>query len=218
MPRLLAIADEVCDTLYGEGLLETRPDVVVSCGDLPFEYLEYIVTMVNVPLLYVPGNHDPEIKERSSEEALAPAFLTAAHHDFPGPSGCVNIDGRVADAAGLRIAGLGGSIRYSRGPNQYTQREMKRRAIRLELRCRTRALRDRKRVDVLLSHVPPSGLVEEDDPAHQGAHALHRLIRAVSPSVLLYGHVHPYGMETPVRHVGGTRVVNAVGYSVLDVP
>jgi len=33
-------------------------ELVLSCGDLPYYYLEYIVSMLNVPLLYVHGNHD----------------------------------------------------------------------------------------------------------------------------------------------------------------
>ncbi len=32
-------------------------ELIVSCGDLPSHYLEYIVFHVNVPLYYVMGNH-----------------------------------------------------------------------------------------------------------------------------------------------------------------
>ena len=37
--RLLAIADEIADALWGHALEELRPDVIVACGDLPFDYL-----------------------------------------------------------------------------------------------------------------------------------------------------------------------------------
>ena len=33
-------------------------DVIISCGDLKKEYLEFLVTMTSKPVLYVPGNHD----------------------------------------------------------------------------------------------------------------------------------------------------------------
>ena len=46
----------------------------------------------------------------------------------PRPPGCPNVDGTVLDVAGLRIAGLGGCVRYRPGPNQYSQREYQRRA------------------------------------------------------------------------------------------
>lgn len=36
-------------------------DVVISCEDLCCEYLDYLVSMLNVPLLYVPGNHDNDL-------------------------------------------------------------------------------------------------------------------------------------------------------------
>ena len=59
MKRILAIADEVDDAMYTDKLARLRPDLVLSCGDLPFDYLEFIVSRLDVPLVYVPGNHDP---------------------------------------------------------------------------------------------------------------------------------------------------------------
>src|SRR5436305_2962644 len=100
MVRVLAVADEVTDALWGQALTDLRPDLIVSCGDLPFEYLENLVTRANVPLLYVPGNHDPDVRPAGGWEPLSPLSIP------PGPAGCVNVDGRVHDAAGLRVAGL----------------------------------------------------------------------------------------------------------------
>jgi len=40
MTRILAIADEVSEALYGGSLSDLKPKLVVSCGDLPFDYLE----------------------------------------------------------------------------------------------------------------------------------------------------------------------------------
>jgi len=53
--RILAIADEVDEGLYGDKLDRLDPHIVLSCGDLPFDYLEHIVSRLNVPLLYVPS-------------------------------------------------------------------------------------------------------------------------------------------------------------------
>ena len=57
--KILIVADEVTPRLDRPEVKDLRPDLVVSCGDLPFDYLEYLVTVLNVPLVYVPGNHDP---------------------------------------------------------------------------------------------------------------------------------------------------------------
>jgi Icc-related predicted phosphoesterase len=215
--RILAIADEVSPGLLGvEG---PPPDVVVSCGDLPWDELERIVDHLNVPLLFVPGNHDPALVPHVQQAVGAWPMPTATPdlQDPPGPRGCTNVDGRIEDVRGVRFAGLGGSIRYREGPNQYSQSEMARRARRLADRAMLRRLRDRRRVDVLLTHAPPRGLGDGDDPAHQGIDALHALVRRLQPRFLLHGHIHPYGIARPDRMLGETRVVNVVPFSTIEL-
>src|SRR5579864_689249 len=129
--RILAVADEVDEFLYGDRLPTPKPDLIVSCGDLPFDYLEFLVTRLAVPLLYVPGNHDPNVKP------IDTTFVALDHRvAIPGPEGCDNVDGRIVEVRGLRVAGLGGSLRYKDGPNQYTQWQMRRRALSLEFWAR----------------------------------------------------------------------------------
>ncbi|HEV8571526.1 MAG TPA: metallophosphoesterase [Actinomycetota bacterium] len=231
MTRILAVSDEVEEMLYGRTLGRLQPDLVVSCGDLPFDYLEYIVTVLSVPLLYVPGNHDPDLSIRLAEEReeFQPGLLIGSGDASgrlvvrslappPGPEGCVNVDGRVAEAAGLLVAGLGGSINYTDGPNRYTQGQMRRRALRLQARARLRRPLRRRAVDVLVTHSPPKGLGDEpDDPAHVGFAAFHALVRRLRPRLLLHGHVHPHGTPRPDRWLNETRVVNVVPYRVLEV-
>lgn len=215
--RILAIADEISPGLLGiEG---PRPDVVVSCGDLPWEELERIVDHLNVPLLFVPGNHDPALVARTTKSVgtWPMPIESPAMQDPPGPRGCTSVDGRIEDVGGLRFAGLGGSIRYREGPNQYTQAEMARRARRLADRAMLRRLRDRRRVDILLTHAPPRGLGDDDDPAHEGVEALHALVRRLKPRFLLHGHIHPYGVQRPDRVLGDTRIVNVVPFTTIEL-
>jgi predicted phosphodiesterase len=215
--RILAIADEVDAALYGDALQRLRPDLILSCGDLHAEYLENLVTRAGVPLLYVPGNHD-SYPGRAAEPLSAWPMPAAGVDEGPtGPQGCENVDGRVIEAAGLRVAGLGGSIRYKVGPNQYTQREMRWRALRLEARVRLgRALTGRG-VDVLVTHAPPLGTGDAPDPAHQGFAAFHRLVRELRPRLLLHGHVHPVQRRQPDRMLGTTSVVNVIPYRLLEI-
>lgn len=197
MSRILAVSDEVADVLLAEERLrEIEPDVVVSCGDLPFDYLEYIASVTRVPLTYVLGNHDPDDRK---------------------PRGCIPVDGRIADVRGLRIAGLGGSMRYSRGPHQFTEAEMLRRSRRLARRARLRRPRGRRVVDVLVTHSPPEGVGDASDRAHRGFQAFHRLVPALSPQVMLHGHIHLYGQGRVDRAIEDVPVLNAVGYRVVEV-
>lgn len=185
---------------------------MLSCGDLPFDYLEYLVSRLDVPLLYVPGNHDPSLKP--PDPNWMPLRVEV---EEPGPPGCINVDGRVVEERGLRIAGLGGSIRYRPGPNQYTQAEMRRRALSLELRVRLRTVRHGRKLDVLVTHAPPFGMAEATDPAHTGFAAFVRVVKSLHPVLLVHGHVHPYGRVVPERQVGATRVVNAVPWRLIEV-
>lgn len=206
--RILAVADEVAESLYGDTLDELRPDLILAAGDLPFDYLENLVSRTDVPLLYVPGNHDPQLKLGDSTfEGLSPKF------DGSGPPGCINVDGHIAEAAGFWIAGLGGSIRYNEGPNQYTQRQMRWRASKLE--WRTRLLR--RRIDILLTHAPPAGLGDGGDPVHAGFGAFNRLVLKLRPRMHIHGHVRTFGPKKDDLHAGDTVIVNAIPYRLLEL-
>lgn len=221
MTRLLAVADEVNISLYSARVVRLRPDLIVACGDLPFDYLEYLVTMLNVPLLFVPGNHDPDLKTKPGgidpEDFTRPFSFSRMRREPAGPAGCINADARVFDSAGLRIAGLGGSMRYKPGPNQYTERQMRRRSLWLEARVAWRRARDRKPVDVLATHAPSLGVGDGDDPPHRGFACFHHLVRTLSPRVHIHGHVHPYGRVVPRHRIGNTEVVNVVGHTIIEV-
>lgn len=201
--KILAISDTAEPVLYGSDLSSYSAGVeaVVSCGDLPFEYLEYVVTFSGAPLYYVRGNHDP------AEDAKA-------------PEGCEPLDGRIVDVGSLTLAGLSGSRWYSGGPNQYTEKAMRRRAFTLSARIALGAIRGRGRPDVFVSHAPPRGLGDREDPAHEGFEAFLPLIDRYEPPLWLHGHVHLYGPEAGSRRVtrrGATRVVNVYGHQFLTV-
>jgi Icc-related predicted phosphoesterase len=189
-----------------------RPDLVLGCGDLPFDYLEYLVSRLDVPLLYVPGNHDGSLRPIDTT-------FTPLRTESPvlGPLGCTNVDGRLVEASGLRIAGLGGSIRYKEGPNQYTQGQMGRRALRLEVRIRLKRVSHGRKLDILMTHAPPFGLAEAKDSAHVGFVAFLRLIRHFQPALAFHGHVHAYGRVMPERRLGATRVINVVPWRVIEI-
>ncbi len=190
---MLAVADE--EVLGFESRLrDLDVDLVLGAGDLPWSYLEQIVRVLDVPAAFVPGNHDPDTGTVKKA----------------GPEGFVDVDGRVADVGGLRVAGLGGCVRYKPGPHQYTQDEYTRRGHQLTSRAGGP-------VDVLLTHAPPLGLGDEPDAPHQGIAALHDVLKLLRPRWHLHGHVHPHGMRKPDRQVAGTTIRNVIPWRVLNV-
>src|SRR5947208_12256294 len=112
MVRVLAVSDEVDDALVADPTAVRGAQLIVACGDLPFEYLEHLMNALDVPLVFVPGNHDPDLGgyRQGRRGLMLRAGLPA---EPPWPCGAVNADGRVVDVAGLRLAGLGGSLRYT---------------------------------------------------------------------------------------------------------
>ena len=216
MVRVLAVADEVSDALWGPKAAALAPDLVLAAGDLPWDYLEFLASTTNRPVVFVPGNHDPALPPARAHRSGQ--FLRAGMPcEAPGPAGCLNADGTVLDAGGLRIAGLGGCVRYRPGPHQYTQAQYRRRAARLLRRAGRLQRRAPGPVDVLLTHAPPRGLGDGDDRPHVGVEALHGVLERLSPRWHLHGHIHPYGFPRPDRRVGGTTLRNVIPYRVLEI-
>jgi len=201
--KILCISDRVESMLHGPNLTSYARDVqaVISCGDLPFDYLEYIVTFLGVPVYYVLGNHDPG----------------PDGPEYPG--GCTPLDGRVVETEGGEVlAGLSGSPLYSGGPNQYTERQMRRRARALSARVRCRDLVGRPKPRVFVTHSPPFGLGDGEDVAHVGFESFVDLIDRHQPPLWLHGHVHLYGPnQERVAQKGATKIVNVYGHRIIGV-
>ena len=196
--NILTISDEECPALwdyYVPGRL-SRYDLILSCGDLNANYLSFLVTMARCPLLYVHGNHD-------------------TRYGIYPPEGCDCIEDRIVEFNGLRILGLGGCRKYHPGPHQYTEAEMRRRIRKLRL-----ALMRAGGVDIVVTHAPPRGLGDGEDPAHWGFQALVELLDKYHPRFLIHGHVHmSYGAKTPrVREYGDTTLINACERYELEIP
>jgi calcineurin-like phosphoesterase family protein len=215
MPRVLAVADEVVPQLWTDLRDRMRVDLVLAAGDLPFDYLAHLSSTLDRPCVFVPGNHDPDLTGYRNVRGLWTRAGMPAR--WPGPAGGMNVDGDVLDIAGLRIAGLGGSIRYTAGPNQWTERQQARRVRRVARQAAWRRLRDGRWVDVLLCHSPPLHCGDREDPPHRGFDCLHGAVRRMRPAMLLHGHIHPHGESTPDRQLGHTLVRNIVGYQILEI-
>ncbi|MPZ67912.1 MAG: metallophosphoesterase [Actinobacteria bacterium] len=213
MTRVLAISDEVLGEGYRKMFGDLDVDLVVSCGDLPHDYLEDVMNELMVPLVWVPGNHDRTLPKNIDDRF---EFAPVLAQPDPVYSCGIPADGRIVEVAGLRIAGLGGSPRYNNGPFQYTESQMRWRSLKLEIKARLAALRGRP-VDLLIAHAPARGWGDDDDKAHRGFQSFRRLVRAIRPRFFVHGHIHPHGNKRPDLKAGVTTVINAVGYRLLEV-
>lgn len=208
---MLVVADEVEPGLWSDAIRSMPVDLLLAAGDLPFDYLEFLVDALDRPGVFVPGNHDLDLDLGGFDSVAGIPLRAGFPSRWPGPRGWINADGEVVTAAGLRIAGLGGSIRYNDGPNQWTEAQQARRARRLVRKAR------RRPVDVLLTHSPPRGVGDREDPPHRGFECLRDAVDRLHPAWMLHGHIHPHGEPVPDHQLGATTVRNVVGHRFIEI-
>ena len=205
--KILAVSDEVVERLYtlcSSGHFG-EVDLILGCGDLPYTYLENLLTFLNKPLFYVPGNHDPTY---NSESTLARV------------EGGSNVDRKVVRFKTFLIGGLGGSIQYRpNGTNQYSQTEAFLRAFRLVPRLLLNRSNYGRSLDILITHSPPFGIHDEESQAHRGLKAINWLIRVARPRYHFHGHTHFHrqNLSPSETTYGLTKIVNVFPYKVIDV-
>lgn len=196
--KILIVSDTESKALwdfYEPGKLDEY-DLILSCGDLDAEYLSFLATFTKVPVLYVHGNHDDSYAQKP-------------------PEGCICIEDMVYNYKGLRIVGLGGSLRYKPGIHQYTQREMKTRAHALRFR-----LWKNRGFDILLTHAPAEGYGDAEDMPHHGFSAFLSMMDRYRPRYMIHGHVHASytrNMKRVLKYQD-TQIINAYERYVLEIP
>ena len=194
--KILAIADEESKYLWDFFEKEKLEgfDLILSSGDLNPRYLSFLATFTSAPVLYVHGNHDDKYER------------------IP-PEGCICIEDQIYEHEGVRILGLGGSMRYRPGVNQYTEKEMVKRVKKLRFK-----LFRKKGFDILLTHSPAYQLNDGRDLPHQGFQVFNTLMDKYKPRFFIHGHVHmAYGRQHKrYDQYGDTHVINAFERCVFD--
>ena len=194
--KILAIADEESPYLwdYYDKSKREGIDLIISCGDLDPSYLSFLTTLFAVPVLYVHGNHDDKYEKNP-------------------PEGCICIDNRIYVHEGIRILGLGGSMRYSSGKYQFTEQQMRQRVARLRF-----SLFRNRGFDILVTHAPAYQLNDGRDLPHQGFEVFRELIEKYRPRFFLHGHVHlTYGRSHKrYDRYQDTHIINAYERCVFE--
>jgi len=205
--KILAVSDIELGFIYNLQIAQRfkNVDLLISCGDLPYYYLEFMVSMINKPLYYVRGNHASQVEFTTAGERTNPWGATDLHHRH------------IRTQEGLLLAGIEGSVRYNKGDHQYTQAEMWGMVFDLIPGLIYNRIRYGRFLDIFVTHAPPWSIHDMDDLPHHGIKAFRWLIKVFKPKYHLHGHIHVYhnNMVTQTQ-VGNTCVLNCYGYREID--
>src|SRR4051812_42334975 len=173
-------------------------ELLISCGDMPAAYLEYITSVLNIPLFYVRGNHDTGYEER--------------------PPGGVNLHRKRVSYHGISFYGIEGSLMYNRSPIQYSQFSMWNMVNQSLWPLMYYRMRRRRGVDIFVTHAPARGIHDQDDLPHRGINAFLRFLRWYQPRYMVHGHVHTYDRRTTVvTQYGATCIMNINPVTLLEI-
>ncbi len=217
--KILCVADHVDPLVYSNSIRERFKDakLVLSAGDLRMEYYGFIVSSLNVPLCFVFGNHNLERihhyrREYRSSYDMDGEFMQ--RQTF----GATYVGGKVIKVKGLLIAGLGGSMRYNKGANQFSELTMWLYAAKLIPRLLWNRLVHGRYLDILLTHAPPYKIHDREDTCHRGFKFFLTFMDIFKPKYLVHGHVHLYDLNaTRETRYKETRVVNAYDHLVIEM-
>lgn len=207
--KILAVSDRVMDKLYSGQARQYFPDVdlIIGCGDLPFYYLDFLTSALDVPLVFVRGNHDS-----------GPQYAVDGKV-WREVRGGVDIHGKVVARKGLILAGLQGSMRYkAHADYMYSESEMRMAVAQMVPRLLWNRQRFGRALDILVTHSPPFGIHDRSDLPHTGFKVFLSFLRMFRPRYHLHGHIHIYRQDEVVRtRFEDTDVLNVYPYHLLNV-
>lgn len=197
--KILVLADQKSKYLYDFYEPDKLKDIdlIISCGDLSPNYLSFFVTLCNVPLLYVRGNHDDK-------------------YERTPPEGCICIEDDIYVYEGIRILGLGGSMEYiPKASNQYSEKSMRKRVRKLRFK-----LWRHRGFDILVTHAPAYQVNDLEDLPHRGFKIFRSLLEKYEPRFFFHGHVHANYSRKFKREdsYGKTTIVNGFEYHIVEYP
>lgn len=194
--KVLLVSDKENDYIWDHFDPQRFKDIelIISCGDMQPRYLSFLVTMINVPLIYVHGNHD----------------TTYANHP---PEGCDSIEDTIFTYKGYRFLGLGGSMKYSGRPHQYSEKEMEKRIRKLKS-----PLKKNDGFDILVTHAPAFSLGDGTGLCHKGFKSFLKLMDDYNPKFMFHGHMHlNYARLDRIQRYKNTTIINGYEYHIVDI-
>mgnify|MGYP004521979463 CR=1 FL=1 len=226
--KILGISDTTDTLIYSSVApsLYKDVDMVISAGDLPLRYYDYIATMLNKDVCWVYGNHNLEdwdrMMRRGSDQLKDFDDISLGRKVQMMPRfGGLFTDGKVFydKERDLVIAGLGGSMLYNFGDSQYSEKQMARRILRIMPKLYAMKHLYGRYCDILITHAPPRGIGDAEDLCHKGFECFLSFMDRYKPKYLLHGHVHLDDMNAPrITQYNQTKVINIYKNFIIDDP
>ena len=218
--KILCVSDYIDPLVYSSSIKERfgSVDMVLGAGDLPLDYLDFIVSSLNKPVFFVFGNHNLEHFNRYTGKRTINTIHFDSETSVYYGIGAVFVGGKIKKEEGLIIAGLGGSMLYNKGKNQWTEFGMACRILRLVPVLLFNKLIHGRYLDILLTHASPAGIHDKPDLCHKGFKCFLRFMRVFRPKYLVHGHIHLYdAAATRCTKYCDTYVVNAYSHYIIEV-
>jgi Icc-related predicted phosphoesterase len=215
--KILCISDQIDPQVYSPYIKERFADVdfILCAGDLPLDYLDYIISTLNKPLFFVFGNH--HIEELKHYRKLFDSPFVQIDRDYLG-CGAVHLGSKVKKEGKFILAGLGGSMRYNNGGNQFTDFEMFMEIVKIIPRLLFNRIVHGRYVDILLTHAPPKGIHDKNDKCHWGFKTYLWFMKVFKPKFLVHGHIHLYDLsDVRCTNWNNTLVINAYSHYVINI-
>lgn len=220
--KILCVADHIDPLVYSVNAKKRfeNAEMVISAGDLPMEYLGFLSSTLNKPVVFVFGNHNLQEYYRFKKHIPtrnSPQLNGHYNSNIINYFGSTYAGDKVIRVNGLIIAGLGGSKRYNNGLNQYTEFQMFMKIIKLYPKLIWNRIFHGRYLDILLTHASPYEIGDKPDPCHQGFKIFRWFLRRFSPRYMLHGHIHLYDLNAQrIHHFGNTTIINVYDHYMLD--
>lgn len=233
--KILCVSDFVDPLIYNQNVREAFPDIdlILCAGDLPMDYIDFIVTMFNKPTYFIFGNHN--LKEyhfyHKDSRGASSNYMSHSESQFHG-SGATYLGFKVFENKNLTftdpitgkttpllIAGVSGSLKYNNGLNQYSDFHMKLKLLKMIPKLLKNKRKYGRYLDIFMTHASPRHIHDHEDPCHKGFDCFNWFLEKFKPTYMVHGHIHLYDMrEERIGKYFDTTVINAYSHIVIELP
>lgn len=226
--KILCVSDQIDPLIYNNNARKNFPDIdlILCAGDLPMDYIEFIVSTFNKPTYFIFGNHDLKEfkyyhKSSSDDTNYNTMFnsLDISHNHGAVYTGFKVISNKEIkiDSTPLLLAGIPGTLRYNNGLNQYTESQMRLHILSMIPKLLLNKIRYGRFLDIFLTHATPYKVHDRQDPCHTGFKSFNWFLKIFKPKFMIHGHIHLYDQrEERISKYEQTTVINAFAHYVID--
>ncbi len=233
--KILCVSDYVDPLIYNQNVKDVYSDVdlILCAGDLPMDYIDFIVSVFNKPTYFVFGNHD--LKEyhlyhkdsrldnlhlvKNYEQAIHGHGATYLGFKAFANENLLVEDPKTGRKTPLLIAGASGTSRYNNGLCQFTDSQMKFKLLKLVPKLIYNKLKYGRYLDIFMTHASPRHIHDHEDPCHIGFECYNWFLQRFKPVYMVHGHIHLYDLrEERIGNYYDTTVVNAYAHYVIELP